>query len=413
MLDSDHITQRDLRSPHTPWRHAAAPRGEGIDQSFRCDVLIIGAGITGALIAQRLVRDGRNVVIVDREKPSQGSTKASTAMLLWEIDRSLAELTEICGFEGAVRCYRASLYAVRGLIELVASNSIDCDLRPRLSLYLSADDSPGRLLEEFSLRERAGFPGQYLNHAALLSRFGIARPAALLSPEGADADPVRLTNGILGVARAGGARLLTGDAVHFESAGGKVRVTFEGGTVAEARHVVLATGYVMPDIVRAEIQRPTATWAIATAPQPRSLWPEGVMIWEAKQDYNYARTTADGRIIIGGEDDSEIIDPDTRDAATAEKSERLMRALKALWPATETKIDYRWSGTFDTTDDGLPLIGNVPGFDNIHAAYGYGGNGITFSFLAAELIARRIGGGTSPLFDVFAIDRSALAHVLQ
>jgi glycine/D-amino acid oxidase-like deaminating enzyme len=165
----------------------------------------------------------------------------------------------------------------------------------------------------------------------------------------------------------------------------------------------------MPDIVRAEIQRPASSWAIATAPQPQKLWPEGVMIWEAKDDYNYARTTTDGRIIFGGEDDQAIVKPDARDAATLEKSERLTKSLKSLWPSAETKIDYRWSGTFDTTDDGLPLIGNVPGFGNIYAAYGYGGNGITFSFLAAELIARRIAGGTSPLFDTFAIDRASLA----
>jgi len=137
------------------------------------------------------------------------------------------------------------------------------------------------------------------------------------------------------------------------------------------------------------------------------------MIWEAKQDYNYARTTTDGRIIFGGEDDLDIIEPNARDAATLEKSACLTKALKSLWPGAETKIDYRWSGTFDTTDDGLPLIGRVPGLKNIYAAYGYGGNGITFSFLAAELIARRIAGGTSPLFDIFAIDRMPLAYALR
>ena len=137
------------------------------------------------------------------------------------------------------------------------------------------------------------------------------------------------------------------------------------------------------------------------------------MIWEAKQDYNYARTTTDGRIIFGGEDDLAIIEPDAREAATFEKSARLIKSLKSLWPAAETEIDYRWSGTFDTTDDGLPLIGNVPGFRNICAAYGYGGNGITFSFLAAELLARRIAGGASPLFDTFAIDRVSLAPALR
>ncbi|BBB97234.1 nucleoside-diphosphate-sugar epimerase [Bradyrhizobium elkanii USDA 61] len=74
-------------------------------------MLIIGAGITGALMAERLTRQGRQVVIIDRELPSLGSTVASTAMLLWEIDRPLFELAQLYGFEKAVRCYRASHHA--------------------------------------------------------------------------------------------------------------------------------------------------------------------------------------------------------------------------------------------------------------------------------------------------------------
>ena len=55
--------------------------------------------------------------------------------------------------------------------------------------------------------------------------------------------------------------------------------------------------------------------------------------------------------------------------------------------------------------DGLPLIGPVPGAKGLYAAYGYGGNGITFSYLAAQLIDALIGGGTSPLVEDFALDR--------
>ena len=53
----------------------------------------------------------------------------------------------------------------------------------------------------------------------------------------------------------------------------------------------------------------------------------------------------------------------------------------------------------------MPLIGPVPGAKGIYAAYGYGGNGITFSFLAARLIGDLIAGKTSPLLRDFAIDR--------
>jgi glycine/D-amino acid oxidase-like deaminating enzyme len=79
--------------------------------------------------------------------------------------------------------------------------------------------------------------------------------------------------------------------------------------------------------------------------------------------------------------------------------------LKALWPHASDQVDSRWSGAFDTTPDGLPLIGRVPGCNNIFAAFGYGGNGITFSFLAAELLATMFAGGSPPLLDDLAIDR--------
>ena len=55
--------------------------------------------------------------------------------------------------------------------------------------------------------------------------------------------------------------------------------------------------------------------------------------------------------------------------------------------------------------DGLPLIGEVPGYPRIHAAYGYGGNGITFSFLASRLIGAMIAGRREPWHDDLAIDR--------
>jgi glycine/D-amino acid oxidase-like deaminating enzyme len=182
-----------------------------------------------------------------------------------------------------------------------------------------------------------------------------------------------------------------------------VTVGLEDGFSIEARHVVLATGYVMPDVVRPTAQQPASSWAIATAPQADNLWPEQALIWEATRNYHYARTTSDGRIIFGGEDDHGLIQPDARDAATPTKVRVLKERLRTLWPRTSSHVAFAWSGAFDTTRDGLPLI--VPGSKNIFAAFGYGGNGITFSLLAAELIGSLLSGGSSPLLDDFAIDR--------
>jgi glycine/D-amino acid oxidase-like deaminating enzyme len=55
----------------------------------------------------------------------------------------------------------------------------------------------------------------------------------------------------------------------------------------------------------------------------------------------------------------------------------------------------------------LPLISPVNGEPRLSAAYGYGGNGITFSYLAAHLIATYVAGETSPPLDDFAVSRDA------
>jgi len=401
------LSQDELRSARTPWTSPPSHRARPPEGGFRCDILVIGAGITGALVAERLTRDGRDVAIVDREQPGQGSTLASTAMLLWDIDRSLVQLTELYSFERAARAYQASLSAARGLSALISHYRLPCSFRPRKALYLAAGDTAEPLLAEATLRNSAGLPAAFLDHAAVRERFGINRPGAILSLDAADCDPVALANGLLDLARGRGAQLLKGEAKAFDARANRVTVGFDDGSEAEANIVVLATGYVMPPLVHATIQQRSSSWAIATAPQPENLWPEEVLIWEATENYHYARTTADSRIIFGGEDDLDLVEPEEREAVIPAKARQLEEKLKALWPRARAPLACRWSGTFDTTHDGLPLIGAVMGAPNIFAAYGYGGNGITFSYLAAALIAKRIAGGSSPLFDDFAIERDA------
>jgi FAD dependent oxidoreductase len=129
--DPEHADHSDLRSPQWPWASDSPPEGRVPRHNFSCDILIVGAGITGALIAERLTRRDLDVVVVDRQQPGRGSTAASTAMLLWEIDRPLAELADLYSYEKAARCYQASFQAVTGLKQLVAQLGVECLMRPR------------------------------------------------------------------------------------------------------------------------------------------------------------------------------------------------------------------------------------------------------------------------------------------
>lgn len=404
MLNLD--TERsDLRGGLAPWRSEPALPRTKLTDSMRCEVLIVGAGITGAMIAEHLTLRGHDVVIVDRERAGYGSTAASTSMLMWEIDASLSALAELYGFKRAANIYRRCLAAVSDLRSMMNAQYVP--VRLRHSLYLAGQEaSPRALLAEANLRKKAGLPSDFLDGDTLSREFGIARPAALASLGSADADPLQLAHAMMRLAVDRGARLSTAEATHYHRDNASVTVALAGSHVIEAQHVVLATGYAMPDFVASDLHSVASTWAIATDRQPERLWRDGTLIWEATKGYCYARTTDDGRIVIGGEDEDSVAEQDERDALTPRKTDALTQKLRALWPAADATPHYAWSGAFGTTRDGLPLIGPVPDVPRVYAAYGYGGNGITFSFMAARMIGELIAGRTRPWFDDFALQRA-------
>jgi glycine/D-amino acid oxidase-like deaminating enzyme len=407
MLNPDETRQDDLRTGRGPWiPRYMRPVGTALEADIACDVAIIGGGITGALLAQHLSVLGHKVVVVDREREGFGSTAASTAMLQWEIDLSLRDLTALYGFEAAADVYRRSFRAVAGLSDLVAGLQLDCGFAPRDTVYLAAGEIGLReLADEYALRQRAGLPGDLIDHATLLDAFGFDRAAAIVSPGSAEADPLSLCHAMLAQAAMHGARLIRDEAVGFNGTAASAAVQLAGGRTIEAGHVVLATGYVMPDCVQSDLHRVASSWAIATKPQaPQALWPGPALVWEASEDYNYCRTTTDRRIILGGEDE-ESDDPELRERLGPEKARALLVKLQGLLPRAEPTLGFAWSGAFGQTSDGLPLIGRVPGQPRMLAAYGYGGNGITFSFMASRVIASLIGGAEAPWFRHFAIDR--------
>jgi glycine/D-amino acid oxidase-like deaminating enzyme len=290
------------------------------------------------MVAFQLASHGLKVCVVDRERPSLGSTAASTAMLLWELDKTLRDLVVSSGFETAAEIYRKSVAATRALCETTLALQFDARMYARSSLYLAAGGfGASELSEEQRLREKANLPSIYLDHRTLKQEFGITREAAILSKGAAEANPVLLAQGFLEAAIQRGASVYDGEAEEFHETGGEAVVVLDNGKIVSGDLIVLATGYSLPSFLKIGAHRITSTWAIATVPQSKRVWPGGALIWEATENYCYARATADDRIIIGGED-ADIIDPDRRDALIPIKSEALAKKLAVLLPTVAIAI---------------------------------------------------------------------------
>jgi glycine/D-amino acid oxidase-like deaminating enzyme len=216
---------------------------------------------------------------------------------------------------------------------------------------------------------------------------GIRRSAALLSYDALVLDPRRTTLALLKAACSRGAQIFAPtEIVDIEARRSGVVATAKNGRRVHCRRLVFATGYELPYGVPRKGRKIVSTWAIATPRQPRRLWPGQCTIWEASTPYLYLRTTADGRILCGGEDE-DFSDETKRDALLPRKSKVLARKLGRLIHGADTTVDFAWTGSFGETSTGLPTIGEVPGMPNCWIALGYGGNGTTYARIAADVIA--------------------------
>ena len=400
----------DLTSgyPFWPVRDGLLHTYPRLDADARCDVAIIGGGITGALVAHHLVEAGVDAMVLDRREVGWGSTAASTALLQYEIDVTLAELSELVGQRHAERAYLACRGAIDKLERLATRLPADTGFERKKSLYLASRKRDRKALRtELELRRAIGFRVDWLEEDDIAARFAFRRPAALLSHDAAQVDAYALMHALLHDAVRLGLRVFDRTNVSaVDATRDGVTLRTEEGCTVRARRVVFATGYETHEFLKEKVARLISTFAIASEPAA-SLegWGEGqCLIWEHAHPYLYLRTTSDGRVIVGGEDE-DFRDPARRDRLLPRKTRRLAERFRELFPDIDLQVAFSWTGTFGETKDGLAYIGEHPDWPSAYFALGYGGNGITYSLLAAEIIRDAMLGRPNDDAELFRFDR--------
>ncbi|MEP6484949.1 MAG: FAD-dependent oxidoreductase [Rudaea sp.] len=402
----------DLKSGYPFWAiknglMSAFPR---LESDCTCDVLIVGAGITGALIARSLCNDGLDVVVVDERDVAWGSTAASTALLQYEIDTPLVDLAKRYGMETASLVYRSCADAI-SMLKGVASEIGDVDFAMKQSLYLASSRfHERRLSDEFAARRQCRLPVQWLARGDVDDRFGIKSPCALLTRVAAQVDPYRMTSRLLDSLASRGVRIF--DRTHIEWVQSRTRSVVaktDSGVSVRAKHLVFAAGYASQKWLSASVAKNRSSYAFVTDPigaKKLGTWSK-TLLWESARPYIYVRSTADARLLVGGEDDAIDI-PARRDARVEKKVGTLMKRTRKLFPELPLLPTFSWGGTFAETPDGLPYFGpHAEWGPRVLFAMAYGGNGITYSALGGDILLAMIKGNAHPLIEPFAFERFA------
>ncbi len=382
---------RDLRSGQTVWEPGkSAPRDPLPDSA---DIAIVGGGIVAAILAERFASLGRSVAVLDRREPAHGSTAASTAQVMCAMDTPLGELAAKKGEDQAARIWQRVQAAVASFGARIDALSIACEKQDVPTLCLDGDvlDAAG-LEAEGALRRKHGLPYDFLTAAETAERFGIDPRAGLVSDTDFEVDPAALALGLFAAARGHGATVTYPvDVIALQPNGEGTRLVLADGRMLDAADVILATGYERPLLFLPPAFSLLSTFVIATAPGAALPNERAAMIWEAADPYLYVRADRDGRIIAGGED-IEADAASRRDALMEAKSGAILAQLHRLFQREDIEIERCWSAAFGSSPDSLPAIGAAANMPRTWMAYGYGGNGIAFAALAAEILEGLVTG---------------------
>lgn len=392
----------------TPWQEIRLPQFPKLESDTRCDVLVVGGGLTGLTTAYLMAKAGKDVILLERDRLGGGDTGCTTAHLTMVTDARISELVDAFGSDGARLVWEAGLAAIYTIEGISRQESIECEFRRIPGFFHAALDSQADetqpLQTDARLAGQLGFAATYLDAVPRLGKPGIR------FPNQAKFHPMKYLAGLAkAVEQAGGRIFEQSEATEFSE---KPRGARAAGRRIDCDFIVIAThvpltgvaGWLGSALLQTKLVS-YSSYAIG-AQVPHDTFPEA-SFWDTASPYHYLRIDRGERhdyAIFGGEDHKTGQAHDQ-----AERFARLSQQLTELTP--KAKVDRYWSGQVVETHDGLPYIGETaPGQ---FVATGFAGNGMTFGTLAAMMACDAVQGRTNPWRELFAVERKKLGGVLD
>ena len=387
------------------------------------DVLVIGAGLTGASAAFHLAGRGARVAVVDSGDPANeasgrngGNFELVPENSLGDYRGLVAERAKLGGAATAEReasaVLRLTLRNRRRMRELIETEAVDCDYCPAGWLFIASDAEIERgLLEEAPFVVDHGARIELWTPERVRAELGfVTRHRSRFLPGDGSYHPFRYACGLLERALRRGVELYTRLPV-VEL--GDAEVTTAEGRIA-ARSVVVATNAFTRELLPGFPIEPYQSQVQVTEDVPDRTGGRIVTSEDGPVYFNQPRGgLRDGRapLVFGGGDDRPLDDPRSRRRSVevhrqlVELRDRYFPELHGRGPSAE------WIGPMGFTPDQLPAIGNVR--DNVVAAAGFNGYGGSYTTAAGEAAAALAVTGEAPSWldaGVFSPQRFARAQ---
>lgn len=356
------------------------------------EILIIGAGFSGLHTAQRLALAGKRVTLLEASRVAWAASGRNGGQALpgWSCD--MPPLEKALGLERSRRLWDSMCWAAREMAELPARHGFDIDYRLG-SLWTAVLPRRVKLLEEAQrdAAEKFGYDCLRLIKRDELPEW-IDSPryqAALLDPNGAHLNPLKLAQGLAATIEQAGGRIFEQSQVldYQETAEGFVARTDKGEVRSSV--LVLACNAYIDRLDRNLARRllPVGSYQVATAPLDAdlaaSLLPRNSCVIDNQFVPDYFRLTPDHRLLFGGGCTYLGGIPKDVAAATRPYLERVFPQLRGV------AIEHAWGGHIDCSIQRTPDIGRQ---GQRYWLQGFSGHGVLPTLAGARAVSDAILG---------------------
>lgn len=392
-------------SPYWPIHNPKPTAYPKLKSDTDCEVLVIGGGITGALVSYHLSREGLDTILIDKHSFAKGSTSASTALISYEFDELLTSLSNRYGSSKASKAYRLCYEAVESLAGLVTMIEDPCDFDRKVSIRLSNTTADLKTFQaEERARNREHMPVRILTNDELRDEFEIDAQLGLVSENAAQIDPVKLARRLIERATSIGMRAYEHTkATSYEVNQSVAKLKTNEGAMIRAKHVVFATGYESEKYLGHKLANLRTDYCLVTHPLRTMSKLKKCHMVEHKDNYLYASTFGD-RLMIGAESGM-FHSPSERARRLPQFTRRTLSRVEDYIPNHQMTKDFHWSATFAQSKDSLPYLLRSSKFPRAWFMLGYGGNGIASCTMISRLVCDLLLGKANRNASLFSADR--------
>lgn len=379
---------------------------EYLVEDIETEVIIVGGGVTGAILGYYFTKNNINAVILEKSRIAHGSTSITTSLLQYELDSKAMELKTYTSLDNIIKSYKLGVKALDEIEEFINEYGNTCDFKRTDSfLYTSKNLEKKEIEEEYKIRKEAGFTVELINEQNNPFSFDV-KAGVLSKGGGAQFDPYRFTHALLDASSKRGLRIYENTEV-IDVKYGQEHANAETiyGHKVKGKILMVATGYNTELFTKRAFGTKTTAFNVATKPiKTLEDIDKNVVIRDNETTYSYVRTTSDDRLIIGGEDINFL--PDILDEELCNKQyDKLEQRLKNLFPNLNIEIEYKYCGAFASTQDNLGFLGKDPNNQKLWYCLGYGANGILFAILGGIMLSKLYLGEAHEDLKLFKVNR--------